>query len=176
MTRKTILRWVQEGLLKSFALPSGHNRIEPEEVTRFLKQHNMPVPAELGGEKRRSLLICEDEMQIRRVMSDLLKKHFDITEAENGVEACIKLGQKQPDIMTLDIRMPKMDGLALCRQIRSDPNLRHMKIIIVSAHIDRDHEEEITELSDAIIRKPFSPAELVRACLDIAGVQVPVGE
>lgn len=172
VTRKTILRWVQDGLIESFSLPSGHNRVLPEQVVAFLQKNNMPVPPELlqSGEKR-SVLICEDDPQIRRAIVDLLSKQFHVVEASDGIEACIRLGESRPDLITIDIRMPRMDGLALCRHIRQDPKLQGISIVVISAHIDNALQTELEPLVNAVINKPFSPAELLQTCITLAQKQ-----
>lgn len=169
VTRKTILRWVNDNLIQSYVLPSGHHRVEPEEVVRFLNAHDMPVPAELGSPGGKRALVCEDDEQIRRVIRDVLKKHFTVTEASNGIEACIRLGESPPDLLVLDIRMPKMDGVAVCRQISSDPRFARTRIVIVSAYLDETTKEDLAPLIHGFVQKPFSPRELSETCLAVTG-------
>lgn len=167
VTRKTILRWVQDGLIESFKLPSGHHRVPPQELIRFLRSHDMPVPPELEQEEKKRVMIVDDEAHIRRIIADLFKSHFVVEEACNGVEACIAMGANPPDLLLLDNRMPHMDGIEVCRQIRKNARLNKTKIIIVSAHIDHDVQAALAGLADAVIRKPFKPAEIVETALHL---------
>jgi len=178
VTRKTALRWVQKGMIRAHALPSGHFRVKAEDLVAFLQASAMPVPPSLLSQApKKKVLLCDDDAAIRRVLRDLLKPHFLITEAGNGIEACIRIGADRPDLLILDIRMPQMDGLAVCRQVRSDPALSAMKIAILSAHIDREAKETLRGEADAILRKPFSPADLVQTCLSLtAGTPAPAPE
>jgi CheY-like chemotaxis protein len=169
VTRKTVLRWVQSGLLSSFALPSGHNRVMPKEVIGFLRDHGMPVPEQLQKTAPLTALVCDDDAQIRHLMTNLLKNYFAIAEAANGVEACMMLGESPPDLLVLDIRMPKMDGLAVCRQIRKMSKCAMVKVVIVSAFIDKETRQALDGLADAIVTKPFSSADFIRVCLAAVG-------
>lgn len=167
VTRKTILRWVNENLLQSFALPSGHHRVPREEVVRFLREHDMPVPEELDVKRTKSVLIVDDDANIRRILVDLFKGHFDVSETANGIEACLAIGAKRPDLLMIDYRMPHMDGLEVIRQIRRNPKLRDMKIIVISAHIEQREQLAFGGLADAIIHKPFKPRQVVEEALSL---------
>lgn len=169
VTRKTILRWVQDGLIGSFALPSGHHRVTREALAAFLTKNNMPVPTELQSNARKTVLVVDDDPHIRKIIVDLFRQHFTVHEAGNGVEACISIGANPPDLLFLDNRMPFMDGVEVCRQLRKHESLRNTKIVIVSAHLDNDSHAALLNLADKIIRKPFRPVEIVEIALNLAG-------
>lgn len=171
VTRKTILRWVQDKLIDSFALPSGHHRVTREALVDFLKNNSMPVPSELESNARKSVLVVDDDPHIRKIISDLFRPHFVVSEAGNGVEACIAIGANPPDLLFLDNRMPFMDGLEVCRQLRNHNSLKNTKIVIVSAHLDNDSYSALSGLADKIIRKPFRPVEIVETALTLAAGQ-----
>ena len=172
VNRKTVLRWVQERLIPSFRLPRGHYRVLPEDLRAFLRQHGMPVKEQFAEAVRKTALLCDDDPQIRRLMRDLLHPHFDLEEATDGVEACIRLGARPPDLLILDMRMPRMDGIAVCRYLRSRPEYAGMKVIVVSAYLDRQIEDAGTGFAHAVLRKPFSSVELVPLCLRLTGLGV----
>ncbi len=168
VTRKTILRWVQDGTIRSFSLPSGHNRVPRSALVEFLKANKMPIPAELQDKSRKSVLVVDDDPNIRKFIVNLFKPHFQVTEASNGIDACIAIGSSTPDIIFLDNLMPHMDGLQVCRHLKEHPKLKDTKIVIISAHLDGGREEIFKELVDKVIRKPFKPAELVSTALALA--------
>lgn len=171
VTRKTILRWVQDGLIDSFSLPSGHHRVTKESLAIFLKKNNMPVPDDLQNTSKKTVLVVDDDPHIRKIIADLFRQHFTVYEAGNGVDACISIGANPPDLLFLDNRMPFMDGVEVCRQLRKHASLKNTKIVIVSAHLDNESHAALMTLADKIIRKPFRPVEIVETALALAGVQ-----
>ena len=170
VTRKTILRWVQDGTIESFSLPSGHNRVPRPALIDFLKSNKMPVPDELQDKTKKSVLVVDDDPNIRKFIVNLFKPHFNVSEASNGVDACISIGSNTPDIIFLDNLMPHMDGLQVCRQLKEHPKLNDTKIVIISAHLDGGREEVFNDLVEKVIKKPFKPAELVSTALNLASV------
>ncbi|MBQ9082427.1 MAG: response regulator transcription factor [Clostridia bacterium] len=110
--------------------------------------------------ERKKILIVDDEVRMRKIVSDfLVREGYQIFEAGDGEEALIQFAEQQPDLLILDVMMPRMDGWQVCREIRKQSNV---PIIMVTAR-----SEEIDELTgfdlgaDEYIAKPFSPRILV---------------
>jgi two-component system alkaline phosphatase synthesis response regulator PhoP len=110
------------------------------------------------------ILIAEDERDIRELVSLTLQfGGFTVVQAANGAEA-VELAQKAlPDLVLLDVRMPKMTGYEACRRIKSMPELRDIPVVFLSA---KGQESEIQTGLEAgaeeYILKPFAPDELVK--------------
>jgi twitching motility two-component system response regulator PilH len=80
------------------------------------------------------ILVVEDSQTQRELMATLLKKnHFEIATASDGLEAIAQVQLLHPDIVILDIVMPKMNGYELCRQLRENPETWNVNIVICSA-------------------------------------------
>lgn len=170
VTRKTILRWIKEGMLESFVLPSGHHRVMPKTVAEFLHRHGMPVPEALVvNEDKPRILVTDDEEDVRRFICKTLADKYNIEVAKNGIEACISLGKNIPDLLILDIRMPKMDGSDLCREVRRDENLKNIKMLVVSAYLSESINKQIEDLVDKSLAKPFTSDDLLTACESLLG-------
>ncbi|MCD6223987.1 MAG: response regulator [Deltaproteobacteria bacterium] len=91
-------------------------------------------------EKAARILIVDDDEMIRDMLRDVLtnqRSSYFVDEAHNGLEACIRLGTYRPDLLILDIMMPEMDGLGVCRAIKKDPALAGLKVMITTGN--RDH-------------------------------------
>jgi YesN/AraC family two-component response regulator len=104
---------------------------------------------------RRSILICDDEEGIRESLKLILEKDHDLAFAESGDDAIQKIKAKPIDIVILDVKMPKKDGLATLKEIRKiNPSL---KVIIATGYKSADIAQEALQLgaSDYII-KPFN--------------------
>ena len=106
------------------------------------------------------ILIVDDEAIIRRfVGAGLRAEGFEVTEAENGEEAVKAVGETSPNLVILDIRMPKMDGFEVCRRIRE---WSHVPIIMLSALADpTDKVKSLNRGADDYLVKPFGINELL---------------
>ncbi|MBR2406889.1 MAG: response regulator transcription factor [Clostridia bacterium] len=106
-------------------------------------------------EKQATVLIVDDEMRMRRVIADYLHiKHYRTIEAADGVEALERFRAEQPDLVLLDVMMPRMNGWEVCRTIRQT---HRTPIIMLTARSEEDDELQGFELgADEYIAKPFS--------------------
>jgi signal transduction histidine kinase len=117
-------------------------------------------------EKRPKILVVDDDKNIRDIISEALttNRPYLVDEASNGVEACIKLGTYRPDLLILDIFMPKMDGLEVCRNITRAPELSRIKVIITTGFPDHPKLKEVAKLGFAnVYSKPVKLQDLLKA-------------
>lgn len=108
-----------------------------------------------------TILVVDDEMQIVRVLRGYLEQAgFRVVTAYNGEEALFVVRREQPDLVILDLQMPKMDGLEFTRRIRAErPNLA---ILMLTARVEETDRIVGLELgADDYVTKPFSPREVV---------------
>lgn len=91
------------------------------------------------------ILLVEDEADFREIMSTkLIAGGFEVTPAENGVEALEKLKTVKPDLVILDFMMPKMNGLETFMKMQEDPELKKLKVVFMT-----NHGEPLLELGDS---------------------------
>ena len=104
-----------------------------------------------------SLLITEDEPELRNFLKETLAEHFKtIYTAENGIEALSIIKQYIPDIVVSDIMMPQMDGFELCKRVKEDINISQIPIILLTARNDAESQSLGYKLgADAYLSKPF---------------------
>jgi signal transduction histidine kinase len=107
------------------------------------------------------VLVVDDDEMIRDMLSEALtlERRYLVELASNGVEAFIKLGTYRPDILILDIFMPEMDGLEVCRSIKSEPKLSDMKVIITTGDPGHPKLKEICALGYTNIC--YKPLDLI---------------
>jgi DNA-binding response OmpR family regulator len=108
------------------------------------------------------ILIAEDERDIRELILFTLRYGgFDVTAVTNGEEAVEAARRENPDLILLDVRMPKLTGYDACRRLKADPLLRHIPVVFLSA---KGQETEVQTGLEAgaieYILKPFSPDQL----------------
>ncbi len=115
------------------------------------------------------ILVAEDERDIRELIHfTLMFAGHQVTQASNGAEAVELAVQVKPDLIMMDVRMPKMTGYEACRQIKQNEAIKHIPVVFLSA---KGQDEEVqTGLqvgATAYILKPFAPEELTRRIAEI---------
>jgi DNA-binding response OmpR family regulator len=108
------------------------------------------------------ILIAEDEPDIRELVAFMLKfAGYEVVAASNGEDAVRTASRERPDLVLMDVRMPRMTGYDACRMMKANPDLRDVPVVFLSA---KGQESEIQSGMDAgaeaYLLKPFSPAEL----------------
>jgi CheY-like chemotaxis protein len=106
------------------------------------------------------------------VIIDLLQPlGFEVMEAENGQEGLIKISEYLPDLVITDLAMPVMDGLTMLKQLRSDDNLKELKVLASSASISQtDRQMSINAGADDFLAKPINFQELLNALTNHLGI------
>ena len=109
------------------------------------------------------VLVVDDSVTVRKVTSRLLERQgMDVLVAKDGVEAVALLQEQRPDIMLLDIEMPRMDGFEVARQIRHDDRLEDLPIVMISSRTGEKHKEHADQLGvNRFLGKPFQENELL---------------
>lgn len=112
----------------------------------------------------KTILIADDEPYLIRSLSFVLKRErYQVETAMDGLEALEKIKRLKPDLVFLDIQLPKMDGFEVCRQIRADPELQGTYIIMLTAKgQDLDRQRGLAVGANEYLTKPFSPKELIQ--------------
>jgi len=130
-------RWIRDRRLVAFKTPGGHYRIELKEFQRFLQQHGMPAYPAQSPQAR--ILIVDDEPTIVDVLVDLLAgdpRGFKLETATDGYEALVKVGAFKPSLVILDVHMPLLDGMEVCRRLKASPETRAIKILGITGYSD----------------------------------------
>lgn len=122
--------------------------------------------------KQHSILVIDDEERVFDVIEGLLiREGYQLTYAPSGPAAIQQMDALQPDVILLDVMMPQMDGIEACRQIKANPNWKHIPIIIVTALTSKaDLARSLEAGADDFISKPINSLELrarVRSMLRI---------
>ncbi len=120
----------------------------------------------------KKVLIADDEQNIVISLEFLLRREgFEVFVASDGEEALARLRADKPDLVLLDVMMPKMNGFDVCQAIRADPDLADMRVLMLTA---KGREAEVSKGlglgADAYMTKPFSTKELVAQVRALLGV------
>jgi CheY-like chemotaxis protein len=109
------------------------------------------------------LLIVDDEDNIRRLLAATLTGgDYDVIQARDGTQALELTRRERPDFVVLDVSMPGVDGIEVCRQIKADSALRHTTVVMLTAQSQAETRRRATQAgADAFLTKPFSPLQLL---------------
>lgn len=124
-----------------------------------------------------SVLVVDDEPMTRTLLHLMLAPaDCEITEAEDGLDALEKIEQRLPDVIILDVMMPRMDGLTLCRQLRQNERTAHLPIILLSAKSQVEAVQEgLLAGADKYLTKPVARRDLVNSIEELLVNSVPQG-
>ena len=112
--------------------------------------------------KRRVLLADDDPSLLRLISTTLGTEDFELLHANDGQEALEVARRERPDLILLDVNMPRLDGFEVCRLLKTEPDTASIKIVMLSARvadIDRARGREVG--ADDYFAKPFSPIQLL---------------
>ena len=164
VSSKTIINWIDAGHLKAYKTVGGHRRIKKEDLDRFLKEKGMPLPEEAKVEERRKILVVDDDKIIVETIVQALEEDefgYDMISASDGFEAGIQVSHFKPDLLILDIMMPDINGYEVCQKIKSSPETKDTKIIVLSAYLDDEAFKQMKEYgADACFSKPLPLEQL----------------
>jgi len=115
------------------------------------------------------VLVVDDEEMTRQMLSTLLKLDgYDCMEAVDGLDALEKALAFKPSAIILDVMMPKLDGISVCKKLRADPITENVPIIILSGQAHANSEGEGLEAgANAYMRKPMDPKGMLRLLKDL---------
>lgn len=109
------------------------------------------------------IMVVDDSVTVRKVTSRLLERHgMDVLTAKDGIDAVTQLRDKKPDLILLDIEMPRMDGFEVASHIRHDPRLLDTPIIMISSRTGEKHRQRAEALGvNAFLGKPYQEVDLI---------------
>ncbi|MGZ8255489.1 MAG: response regulator, partial [Burkholderiaceae bacterium] len=121
------------------------------------------------------VLIVDDSLTVRKITSRLLTREgFAVLTAKDGVDALQVLAEHMPDVILLDIEMPRMDGFEFTKTLRNEPKQAHIPIIMITSRTADKHRTRAAELGvDLYLGKPYQEEELLRNLREMLGVTAP---
>lgn len=121
----------------AFRAPGGHWRVEVGEFRRFLKEYGMP-PLPVPSPDTRILVVDDEPRVVDVIVASLARdpRGFKVEAATDGYEALIKVGAFKPSLLILDVAMPRVDGVEVCRRIKAEPETRTVKILGITGYPD----------------------------------------
>ncbi|TAN06185.1 MAG: response regulator [Rhodanobacteraceae bacterium] len=137
-------------------VPETADALEVPEVPAFAPRAEPQGPS--------VVMVVDDSITMRKVTTRVLERErLEVVTAKDGVDALEKLQERIPDVMLLDIEMPRMDGYELATHMKNDARFRHVPIIMITSRTGEKHRQRAFEIGvDRYLGKPYSEADLLR--------------
>jgi excisionase family DNA binding protein len=145
--------WIREERLPALRTPGGHFRISEKDLVAFqaLLAGNSKVP--------RILVVDDDEAvlaSLRDTLAQVIPRAL-VETATDGYEGLVRVGSFRPDLLVLDVRMPRLDGFEVCRRLKANPETASVRILAMTAYAEGDVRERILQCgADDFLGKPFA--------------------
>ena len=140
--------------------------LQKPRLSQRIEDVTTPVKAERST---RTVMVVDDSVTVRKVTSRLLERHgYEVVLAKDGLDAITKLEEIRPDIMLLDIEMPRMDGFEVASLVRHNPNLIGLPIIMITSRTGEKHRERAFQIGvNAYMGKPFQEQQLLETISEL---------
>ncbi len=130
-------------------------------------------PEDMAAKRRNTVMVVDDSITMRRVASKLLERHnYEVVTAKDGVDALAQLQDVQPDVMLLDIEMPRMDGFELATHMQNEELFSKIPIIMITSRTGEKHRDRAFEIGVAnYMGKPYQEDELIENIQNALGAR-----
>ena len=165
----TVLKWIKEGRLKAYTIPSGHYRIEKQNFHEFLVQHKMPVDEAFFAEEAVKVLVVDDEAKTYKLITSAFDE-YKFASAANGFEAGLQLATFRPDLIIIHMDRPGIDGLGICQNVKTNPMTKRTKILVLAKSAEEKAVSEALACgADGYLVKPLQTDELKQKVQSLMG-------
>lgn len=148
VSKKTVLNWIYKDALKAFTTFGGHYRVWPGDLKDFLVRSGIEVPFQFVEERKTTFLIVDDDPAYSALLKESLCAKFpsaDVVMTDDGYEALLLIGERKPQLLLLDLRMPNLDGFGVLELLEQRKKDHGLKIVVMSAYLDGETREKLNE-------------------------------
>lgn len=159
-----VRQWAEKGELKALMTPGGHRRFLISEVERFARSNGLTL--NVGESEGLRILIVDDDPSFAGYLTDLFESVDSSIETEIAVEgfsAGLKVRKFKPHVVLLDLMMPGLDGLQVCRLLKSEPTTHSIRVIVMTGFASPENiENALLAGAEACINKPIDIDDLLQ--------------
>ena len=164
VAQSTIRKWSDQGLVPAFYTPGGHRRFRRRDLDGFLARSGR---AQTAGPL---VLIVDDDERLRQyVRANLELEGYTVREAASAQAGLEALEDQVPDLILLDVMMPKVDGWEMLRRVRERHGVDSIPVIMFSGKVDSPEQAEVGG-AQGFIGKPFDPQQLIESTKQLVPV------
>jgi excisionase family DNA binding protein len=159
VAQSTIRKWSDLGRVPAFYTPGGHRRYRRRDLDAFLERSGPGGTAQAGP----LVLIVDDDERLREyIRVNLEMEGYSVREAASGEEGLAVLEEISPDLILLDVMMPKVDGWEMLRRVQERHGTGSIPVIMFSGKVDEAAAEEAASRgAQGFLGKPFNPQQLI---------------
>jgi excisionase family DNA binding protein len=170
VAQSTIRKWSDQGRLPAFYTPGGHRRYRLRDLDAFVAGSAGIAPAS-RTRPAPLVLIVDDDPRIREfVRVNLEMDGFAVREAGSADEGLAALEAEPPDLILLDVMMPKVDGWEMLQRVRERHGVDSIQVVMFSGQVEEDAADQAEAGgAQAFVGKPFNPQDLVARAKDLLG-------
>jgi chemosensory pili system protein ChpA (sensor histidine kinase/response regulator) len=157
--------------LGQYADAAAHAAAEDGNATQSIAAPTSLLAA--APRARPLVMVVDDSITMRKVTSRVLERvEMDVITAKDGIDALERLQERTPDVMLLDIEMPRMDGYELATHMKNDPRLKRVPIIMITSRSGEKHRQRALEIGvERYLGKPYQEADLLRNVQEVLSGQ-----
>lgn len=147
VSKKTVLNWIYDGGMKAFTTYGGHYRIWPANVKKFLETTGMDIPFDHIDDRTTHILIIDDDHDFSTILRSAIVTELpdvDVTTTDDGYEGLMLIGELKPQLVILDIKMPKLDGFQVLELLKSRKAEQDVKVLVITGYLDPDTRQQLS--------------------------------
>jgi CheY-like chemotaxis protein len=165
VSKKTVLNWIYRDALKAFTTLGGHYRVWPGDLNAFIAEAGLEVPFQFVDERKTTFLLIDDDPVFSKLLREALITKFptaDVIMTDDGYEGLVLIGEKRPNVLFLDLRMPKVEGFQVLALLKERRKVNDMRIIVLSAYLDNGTR---ARLVDTVADRAWDKSENINGIL-----------
>jgi len=148
VSKKTVLNWIYDGGLKAFTTYGGHYRIWPANVKKFLTSTGMDIPFDFVDDRTTHILIIDDDHDFSHILKSAIAGELpdvDVTTTDDGYEGLMLIGELKPQLVILDIKMPKLDGFQVLELLKTRKPEQEVKVLVITGYLDPETRQQLSK-------------------------------
>jgi len=173
----SVSNWVRSGKLKAYSTPGGQYRIRRDDLLAFLRRFRMLVPPSLEESHPTRIMVIEGHEPAQQVIATALLRsdlRCQTRYFAGACQACIELASFRPDLIIVDLHLPDVDGLDVCREVKKNPKTQDARILVIAAHPDSANiERALAAGADDWIAQPLDITTLADKARRLLGTPPP---
>ena len=146
----TVANWIDQGLLKGHKTPTGRRRVDADDLTAFLRAHDMAVPQDLanGSGNATVVVVDDDPGYLEALVLTIERSDLDVevVEAATGVDALLEIGRVQPTLIVLDYSLPDINAPGVIRRLLEPGRQLNVEVIVVTGGMPEQAAVQLREM------------------------------